>query len=196
MDRRSSWGSRACQRRRHGPGFSARGLRCQAKRDTASVRSKQPDADQLIEANPGGVSRLRPVELLERPRYSLQTNDFATGDRRRLYWCGAEVWGGALKALESARELVLGRDPFEIEYFRPQPLASEGVLATGKLGVVCCPRDRLPGPDRESNQSAGSGSDRRTFPRRGFFLRLQLFRHAYLRRAGSHHTRSAGPGVS
>ena len=30
----------------------------------------------------------------------------------------AEVWGGALKALESARELVLGRDPFEIEYFR------------------------------------------------------------------------------
>ena len=30
----------------------------------------------------------------------------------------AEVWGGALKALESAGELVLGRDPFEIEYFR------------------------------------------------------------------------------
>ena len=40
----------------------------------------------------------------------LETDDGYTGV--------AEVWGGALAALESARELVLGRDPFEIEYFR------------------------------------------------------------------------------
>ena len=40
----------------------------------------------------------------------LETDDGYTGV--------AEVWGGALKALESAREWVLGRDPFEIEYFR------------------------------------------------------------------------------
>ena len=40
----------------------------------------------------------------------LETDDGYTGV--------AEVWGGALKALESARKLVLGRDPFEIEMFR------------------------------------------------------------------------------
>lgn len=30
----------------------------------------------------------------------------------------SEVWGGALNALEFARDLVLGHDPFEIEFFR------------------------------------------------------------------------------
>jgi len=42
----------------------------------------------------------------------------------------AEVSGGSLKDLEATRETVLGRDPFEIEYFR------QGIKNPGAFGAV------------------------------------------------------------
>jgi glucarate dehydratase len=46
----------------------------------------------------------------------------------------AEVSGGTLKALESARSIVLGRDPFEIEYFRR---TIHDIAAFGAVEVAC-----------------------------------------------------------
>ncbi len=46
----------------------------------------------------------------------------------------AEIAGGGFKYLEAAREMVLGRDPFEIEYFRRQ---IKNVAAFGAVEVAC-----------------------------------------------------------
>ncbi len=46
----------------------------------------------------------------------------------------AEIGGGQIRELEAARETVLGRDPFEIEYFRR---AIKNVHAFGAVEVAC-----------------------------------------------------------
>ncbi|MDX2032581.1 MAG: enolase C-terminal domain-like protein [Blastocatellia bacterium] len=46
----------------------------------------------------------------------------------------AEIGGGQIKELEAAREQVLGRDPFEIEYFRR---AIKNIHAFGAVEVAC-----------------------------------------------------------
>ncbi len=56
----------------------------------------------------------------------LETSDGYTGI--------AEVSGGALKAMEAPRRVVLGRDPFEIEYFRRN---IKDVAVFGAVEVAC-----------------------------------------------------------